>query len=152
MATPLFWEAWKLSNSVYDVALKYPFTMKMIPETNRFVLENRKSKQIPLCIALSIIFLYLLFYIYLILQAVFLSTKLMDKPTLLINTALAGMLALCLLLALIIQSCAHTVAVQHLNALIQYEKRLLKMSTNHQRFDNVSSLWILINQGKYITI
>lgn len=125
MKTPLFWKTWQLSNLVYETLLRYNLPVKMLPSQGKFVLL-KYFKKIHL-IRLILLHAFIL-YINLVIQAVILRSIELKTYVVLINTAMAGTVALCLVLSGLILPCAHTLFVQFFNTQIQYNNFLLQLS------------------------
>ncbi len=137
MATSLFWKSWQLNNLVYDTLLRYSLPVKMIPKLEKFVT------------ILLIILLAFLLYFNLLIEAVVFKSAELETYIILINIALAGSVALCLVLSSIIFPCAHTLFVQFFNALVESNNRLLKLS--RQQSNNYIpdlSTFHLLKEGK----
>ncbi len=124
MATPLFFKAWQLNNLVYDTLLRYPFPIRMIPDLEKFILQKYCKK---VSVSLSILVVVLLLYVNLFAQAVIFRSVKLKTYIILINIAMCGATALCLVLSGILLPCAHTLMIQFLNALIQSNKRLVEL-------------------------
>ncbi len=152
MATPLFWKAWELCNKVYDILLRYPYTFKMDLEAERFVMETLRKRLVPLFVFLFLMSTYLILYLTLIIHHLVMKTAQAEIHIVLLNLTLAGMIALCLALAIIMQACGHTVIIQHYNNLIRYEKDILSLSSFSQINYKIISALTLLKQGNVLEI
>lgn len=124
MATPLYWKSWEIANIFYDTILRYPMIIKMDTEKQKFILETKLRKLVPLCTSFLLIILLSIAFIFVIIEVLLFNSTIISRPMVVCYLLITVGLVVIISTAIRCLPYLETVACQYYCSMLTFDKQI----------------------------